>query len=310
MDFHTAAAFRTAPSFPHICLNLDAPPLPNELMEEAACTSPTSPLQLSLAAIDCFNIFYRLHRLALAVSSHWLGRVARITLSNLLYEAQFIILSVPDYSRDFIDFDLAVKEDQGEYYEQRKCKADAASLVEALLAATLIFVYVALRALPSNTKIFSVLLSRLRVATDRPHMSAIEIWKRANNLNMLLWVLVVACSVASGEGRMWWIAKLSGVCDNLEVTSRYDLEERLRHVAWTDVFFSGEVARIWAEVLRLRRPEPCSTVLNQASTSTIDPAPLALEAYSKKTGLGYKGKGYSAPVDLEDGRWKVDNWYV
>jgi hypothetical protein len=56
VDFHTAAVFRTAPTFPLIRLDPDTPSLPDALLEEAAYTSPTCLLQLPVAAIDCFNI--------------------------------------------------------------------------------------------------------------------------------------------------------------------------------------------------------------------------------------------------------------
>jgi hypothetical protein len=307
MDFHTAAAFHTPPSFPHICLDPDTPPLPDELLEEAACTSPTSLLQLSLAAIDCFNIFYRLHRLALAVSSHWHGRIARLTLSNLLYEAQFIILSVPDFSRDFHDYD---REEYGNGHEHKKSRADAAGVVEGLLAATLIFVYAALRALPTNAKLFTILLDRLRIALDRPNTSAIDVWRQENNLKMLLWALVVACSVAPSDGRAWWVSMLSDVCEDMHITSRLELEENLQWVAWSDAFFAGELGGVWAEVLRLRRPVGVLTAFGDAATSTIDPSLLATQTWDKNEDLREDHKGYEAPVDFEEGRWKVSNWYV
>jgi hypothetical protein len=301
MDFHTAAAFHTPPSFPHICLDPDTPPLPDALLEEAAYTSPTSLLRLSLGAIECFNIFYRLHRLALAVSTHWQGRVARLTLSNLLYEMQFLVLSVPEYSREFLDFD---RDENEEGYEKRKSRADAASILEGLLSATLIFVYAALRALPTNATLFTILLRRLRIALDRPGTSVIEVWTAANNGNMLVWVLVVACSVAQPlESRAWWVAVLAEVCGEMDITSRVGLEDVVKRVAWVDGFPEGELDGMWAEVLRLRRSAG-------VGTAWVDPSLLATQTWDKGVGWGGDGEGYEAPVDFEEGRWKVGNWYV
>ncbi|KAJ5028306.1 MgtA, cation transport ATPase [Bipolaris maydis] len=255
-DFHTAAAFRTPPSFPLVCLDPDAPLLPDELMEEAAYTSPTSMLQLSLAATECFNIFYRLHRIALAMSSHWSGKVSRLTLSNLLYDMQYIVLSVPDRSRDFIEFDREVQAGRNEGEENQRKRADAASVVEGLLAATLIFVYTALRGLPANAKIFVVLLGRLRIAIDRPATSAVEVWGREKNLKMLVWVLVVACSVVtSDDDRAWWILKLSDVCGILGIERQAELEDIMQHIAWIDVFFDRKLGKIWEDRTRWRRCE-------------------------------------------------------
>lgn len=272
MDFHTASVFRTHPSYPHLCLDPDTPPFPNELLEEAAHTSPTSLLRLSCAAIDCFKIFYRLHRLALAVSSHWVGCVERLALSILLYETQFMILSVPDQSHNFLYFDQSTQDEQSDCYDYLKASADAASVVEAILAAALILVYAVLRALPLNTKIFTILLARLRTAVDRPKTSVVDIWRREKSLNMLLWVLVVACCVVTGEERMWWVAQLSELCGEMHVRSRQHLEQEMRHVAWTDLFFDDRMDDIWAEVMRLRGPTLCRGSLAGFPATTVDPS--------------------------------------
>ena len=270
MDFHTVAVSRAHPYFPHISLDPDMPPLPDELREEAAQRSPTSLLHLSCGAVDCFKIFYQLHRLALAVSSHWVGRVERLTLSNLLYETQFMILSVPDQSHSFLHFDQSIHDKQSDCYDHLKARADAASVVEALLAAALIFVYAVLRTLPLNTKIFAILLSRLRAAVDRPNASVLYTWRREKNLNTLLWVLVVASCVATGEERMWWIAQLSELCGKRQIISRHHLEHEMRHVAWTDTFFEDRMDAIWAEVMRQRGPALCRGSLTGFSATTVD----------------------------------------
>jgi hypothetical protein len=130
---------------------------------------------------------------------------------------------------------------------------------------------------------------------------------------MLVWVLVVACSVAPLESRAHWIAVLSEVCGEMNITSRIELGDVLKRVVWIDVFFDGEVAGIWAEVLRLRRTTGAGdfiTVWGEASMSTIDPLLLATQTWDKEIEWGNNGKGYEAPVEFEDGRWKVGNWYV
>ena len=291
-------------------LDADTPPFPEDLLEEAVSTSPTSLLRLSIAAVDCFNIFYQLHRMALAASSRWSGRVARLTLSNVLYETQFIILSVPDYSRVFLDFDRDVDAEYRNDFLHRSYRADAASVVEGLLAAMLIYVYAVLRGLPLNAKIFTILLSRLRDAIDRPKTSTQEVWEREHNLNMLVWVLVVACSVAPNTDRAWCIIQLSELCEATGLNSQTELEDTMRHVAWTDVFFDGRMDTIWAEVMRMRRPGHYSESLMQTATSSGYPNMLETETSGSGNDLTSDERGYSGPVDFEDGRWKVDNWYV
>ena len=171
-----------------------------------------------------------------------------MALSNLLYTTQFILLSVPDRSQDFLKFDQSVQDNNSECSESQKHRADAASVVEALLAAALIFIYAVLRALPLNTKIFAILLRRLRTAIDRPNTSVLETWKREKNLNMLLWALVMACSIATDAERTWWTTQLSGVCKEMNIGSREHLEHEMRRVAWTDSFFDDRIDGIWAEV--------------------------------------------------------------
>ncbi|KAF2683922.1 hypothetical protein K458DRAFT_431558 [Lentithecium fluviatile CBS 122367] len=295
VDFHTAAAFRTPPAFPLIRLDPDALPLPSGLLEAAACTSPTSLLQLSVAAIECFNVFYRLHRLALAISPQWICRVSRLTFSTLLYETEHMLLSVPDYSRDFLDFDLEAKDERGEDYEERKRLADGASVTEALLGATQVFVYAALREIPTRAKIFGILIERIRVAADRPGVDMLEVWRGVKNLNTLLWVLAVAASVEEMGKRSWWIERLSDVAGEFGIESRMEFEDVLNRVAWTGVFFGDEIEGVWAEVCRVRED---SRGGGEEGMVTGMPDPLLLH-----------GNG-SSPVDFEKGGWKVGGWYV
>ena len=293
VDFHTATAFHTPPSFPQIHLDPDTPPLPDALLEEAACTSPTSLLQLSIAAIDCFNIFYRLHRLSLAASSHWIDRVDRLTLSNLLYETEYTILCVPDYSRHFLDFDPETEDESDEKQGQRKSIAGAASVVEALLPATQIFVYAALREIPLNARIFNILLDRLRIAIERPRISTIESWKRQKNPNLLIWVLVVACSVTPAhEGRVTWISKLSETLKDLNISNRIELEGILKLIAWIDTYSNGDLDDIWKEILHFRSSG--STTERQFIIDSMMPAS---QIPGTRKDWGY-GNSFSAPMDM------------
>ena len=254
VDIHTATAFRTPPSFPKINLDPSAPPLPDALLEDAAYTSPTSPLHLRVASIECFNIFYRLHRLALAISSKWITQVSRLTFSNLLYEMDYMLLSMPDHSRTFLDFDLETKDEITEDHAERAALADAASVTEGLLAAAQIFVYAALREVPPRARLFSILLERLRVALDRPGICTIRVWKDVKNSNLLLWALVVAASVAPAEGdRRWWVGKVCEVGRDMGVRSLKQLEGVLERVAWTDVFFGEGLAGVWQQVREVGR---------------------------------------------------------
>jgi hypothetical protein len=211
---------------------------------------------------------------------------------------------VPDYSRDFLDFDLETHDEFVVDYEERKLMADGASVVEALLAAVQIFIYASLRELPPKVKIFNILLERLRVALDRPTTSMLEAWKREKNVELLLWVIVVACSVApSWGGRNWWISRLSEVAQELGIKGELELERALLRVAWTDVFFGDMLSSIWEEVCvynaMIQRSEVYlsrSRGQSQDSEDTIDPRLLAEMS--------------SQPIEYDRGRWRVKGWYI
>lgn len=212
----------------------------------------------------------------MAISAPWIRKVDRLTISNLLYETEYIILFVPDYSRDFLDFDLEPKEELDGEYEERARMADAASVVEALLAAAHIFIYAALREVPPKAKIFSILLDRMRVALNRPKIDVIDIWKKEKNLDILVWVLVIACSIAPAwGGRGWFISHLAEVLEELGVHSEIELERTMQRVAWTDVFFGQMLTEIWedlcAYVAAAQRAEVCLTSATRFSENTIDP---------------------------------------
>lgn len=267
-----------------------------------------------MSAIDCFNIFYKLHRLSLAASSHWISRVNRVTLSNLLYETEFVVLSVPDHSREFLSFDIENKDEQDEDYDQRKSTADAASVVEGLLTATQIFIYAALREIPRKVKIFTILLERLHIATKRPHISTTTVWKREKNLSMLVWVLVVACSVApAGEQRAIWMSMLAETMNEELILTQEDLKAALKRVVWTDTYFNPVLNGIWDELRRLRsakRTANGETKVEQPVTHVIDPLFFESHMDNDVIGWGYGDDRFSAPMNFEEGRWKVNGWYV
>lgn len=247
VDFHTATAHHTPPSFPFIPPDPSNPTLPDVFQEEAACTSPTSLLHLSLAAIECFNIFYRLHRLGLALSPRWFGRIDRRTLSDMLYEVEYMVLNVPDYSRVYIDFDFE-QDGSGEEYEMRQRDANSAAIVEGVLAACQIFIYAALRGVPKNAKIFEILLERVRRALDRPSSRTIfEIWNEQGNTNVLLWMLVIACSVA--KDRAWYVERTEEVLYEMRLENRIEMEMGLRNVAWVDGCLDRVMVDVWNGIM-------------------------------------------------------------
>ncbi|KAF2502379.1 hypothetical protein BU16DRAFT_6769 [Lophium mytilinum] len=258
VDFHSSTVFRTPPNFPYRQPDSPTPSLPEDLLAEAACSSPTSLLNLSTAGVDCFNWFYRLHRLGLATSAAWGPRVAKLPLANMLYEAEYALLSMPDRSPDFLVPDRARRDGKWDAADDDAAVADAASVVEALIAAGQIFLYAALRDVPVRAKVFDILLARLRAAVGREGVDVVAVWEAERNLHTLLWVLVVGATVGRHwGGAAWWVARIGEVVERLglvgrEVAGREALVQLLKAVAWTDVFFGGVSEELWEDVLTLR----------------------------------------------------------
>lgn len=164
----------------------------------------------------------------------------------MLYEMEYMLLKIPDRSREFLDFDREVRDGGRDGYEERARLADAASVIEGLLAAAQIFTYAALRDVPPRAPLFSILLSRLREALHRPSTDMLGLWSGVKNAHILLWALVVGASVAQAErDRMWWVEKLWEVAGALGVRRVEDLQGRMERVAWTDMFFGEGLAGVW-----------------------------------------------------------------
>lgn len=236
----------------------------------------------------------------------------KVTFSDLLYEAEYIILLAPDYSRDFLTFDQE-RDVRDEDYEQREKFADGACVTEALLAAVQIFIYAGLRDMPPKAKLFKILLERLRVALDRPGVSILEIWKKEKNLNILPWILVVGASIAATrDERGWWIESLSRVIEELGISSRSRLEEALVRVAWTDVFFDDVLGGVWNEIsahsqaVEANKDHVEFTRSGEQqggesiATGAVDPGVVGVEARETP----------GVPLQFEEGRWKLNGWYV
>lgn len=168
-----------------------------------------------------------------------------------------MILNVEDYSRVYVDFDLdlGVEQGEGEEYESRKKEADAAAVVEGVMGACQIFVYAGLRGLPGNARIFGILEERVRRALDRPSANSLyEIWNELGNANVLLWVLVMACSVAAERG--WYVGRVVEVVGAMGLETEVEMETLLRNVAWVDGYLDRVMTEIWSEVGELKHRAP------------------------------------------------------
>ena len=171
----------------------------------------------------------------------------------MLYEAEYALLSMPDRSQDF----LALDRRKGTSKDDEESRAaDAAAIVEALVAAGQIFLYAALREVPPRAKIFDILLGRLRRTLERPGVNTSGVWARERNLHTLLWALMVGAAVAvQWGGSHWWIEQVAMVVEELGLgrdgTGRESIKAILKGVAWTDVFFEPMSNEVWQSVVGL-----------------------------------------------------------
>lgn len=217
---------------------------------------------------------------------------------------------MPDYSRDFLGFDLDTTIERDEDYQTREDKAHASSVVEGLLAASQIFIYAALRELPTNAKIFHILVDRLRVALARPSVCNMHVWKKEGNLNMLLWTVTVGCSVAApGEGRAWWIRNLVEIMIKLDIKTRFDLEMAMQNVAWVDTYFSSVLGGIWEEASQQCRAKVkghCRAMVDQPLSRPVDATLLGERMWEAQIG----GDFGERDVNYDGAGWNVDGWFV
>jgi hypothetical protein len=172
----------------------------------------------------------------------------------MLYEAEFALLSMPDRSSDFLVPDRARRD--GGWDASSDEAANAASVVEGLVAAGQIFLYAALREVPFRAKVFDILLARLKAAVDRPYVNVVEVWEAEGNLETLLWVLVVGTAAAKHwGGSSWWGERAVEVAQRMKVGGKEALKAMLKSVAWTDVFFGQASEEMWEDVLTVREQE-------------------------------------------------------
>ncbi|PVI01904.1 hypothetical protein DM02DRAFT_331986 [Periconia macrospinosa] len=260
VDFHTAIALRRPPVLPLVLDGPEPPPLPQTLLEEATNNSSLSLLQLPVSPIECFNIFQTMHLLALATTSRYVDEVDRLTYSNMLYELEFFILSTIDYSLDMtalvqnrlrITYDQKSPESEAsdnDYARKTHDETTAAIITEAVLTSAQIFICAAMRDIPPSTKLYTILLQRLRGAIEWPGVSIINTWKEVKNLHILLWALVVGACVAPRSKREWWTERIGQVMREMGVCTLGALEGVLTEVAWTDYTFADALRGVWAQV--------------------------------------------------------------
>lgn len=227
--YHHAAVNRTLP-FYHVEPSISAD-FPDELLLEAARSAPTSILNIPSHGFEIYNILHRIHRLGLAVSEPWSGNVSRIAVSNTLHEAEYDTLA------------LSAKFGEG--------RSEEVDVAHALLLASQIFLYSALRLIPLAARTCDIFLRRLMAALDKEEL--LETWTEQCSLEALLWTVSMGLMVAEGKpARLWLQERMEVLVELLQVADFEDLESILRNYAWSD-YCRVQIRPVW-EVVALTQP--------------------------------------------------------
>jgi len=225
-SYHYAAIVRDMP-FYHLEISITGE-YPEALLLEAARSAPTSILSIPTHGFEIYNILHRIHRLGLAVSPPWFGKVDRVAVSNTLHDAEYDMI--------MLSMKLAAEED-GPYSEP--------NIASALLVASQLFLYAALRMIPVSSRSCEVFVGRLIVALNREDL--FEAWAEQCSLEALLWVVCMGLLVASDKSRSWLQQQMEETVQLLQIRDYDDMEDILKNYAWSNLC-STRIGGVWNEV--------------------------------------------------------------
>ncbi|KAF2014329.1 hypothetical protein BU24DRAFT_463127 [Aaosphaeria arxii CBS 175.79] len=247
-DLHEAAVARAKPTFPRIMLDPDMQELP--FPARTYFSAGPQALFLLPEGWVWVLILGRLKSLCSCFPAPVANQSGRISMSNFLYHTVYSIAQVRPGSAEQTDNESNHQPlDGGVDIIQREPDAsDHASIRDALIATTQILVCIGLRDIPIKATLIGIHFGRLRAALDRPGISCIETWMASQLLPLLLWVLVVACVVLSGDEREWWMDNLVSVAEELGVRDQLDLQWRMENIAWPKRFFGGKIEGLWRDM--------------------------------------------------------------
>lgn len=229
-EYHSAAAGRRLPCFQYCSVDADKH-FPDALLEQAAITSPTSALNIPRHRFEVFNIIYRLHRLGLAISLEWFSQVSRLVISDRLHEVEYLILKflAKNYTSRCDDADL-----------------ENESISEAIILAGHIFLFGAIRVVPTPMKIFDIFLARLRVALDNTKS---ETWQELSLQDLRLWVLFIGAvaSQVRPEILEYFVVQITADLVSRPV-AKSTLEHKLKGTAWADDYCRQPLDKLWTDL--------------------------------------------------------------
>jgi hypothetical protein len=222
-EYHYAAAKRQISPLKYIP-SIDVT-FENDLLVEAAKTSPLSLLNIELYGSSIHSIFSRVQQLGLATSKPWASRADRVAISNTILETEYDML--------LLSFELNPGDRDGA--ARRKANLDIVYIADALITSAQAFIFIALRTMPIGVRIVEIYLSRVRTALEEDRLH--DVWRKHCSMEALLWTLFICTAAATGKvQRVYFLVELKRVCTVLLLTDREGMELVLRKFAWSDFF--------------------------------------------------------------------------
>ncbi|KAF2101228.1 hypothetical protein NA57DRAFT_72670 [Rhizodiscina lignyota] len=298
-EYHLAAAWRIRPSFEFVPQPYHAT-LPDELLVEAALSSPNCLLKLTIDRHEMFNVYYSLHQVAIAYNTPWADRMDRMLMSNMLHEIDYKLLC---QSSRLADQNLEAKFPSG----------NAVSVIEALTVAAQMFLYGALRSIPLPIKVFDLFLSRLVAALDIQDL--LGAWETQCTANALLWVFFVGSIVAQGRQEMpWFIDNTLDFMRKTGISTKKEYEQALKGFAWTDDFCASPCESLWKATAErgaslknnsVQQPTdiPLDTSNAQAPSAAIGDQEIDMDMLLELSDLDGEDDDADADSDFEDSPW-------
>jgi hypothetical protein len=185
-----------------------------------------------LALIDkhghnIYNIFRRLHILAVASSSEWeavrnTDADFRFALSNMMLNTEYDLLALSYQLKSEIS-----PSDTG--------KVNLFDVCDCLCVAGQIFHYAGLRIMPLGTRVVDLYISRLRRALHSEAL--IDNWRAHACWESLLWTLAVTATAANGRSEyLPAMIELRKLCGMMGIGDVDEMVAKLKGFAWNDSF--------------------------------------------------------------------------
>jgi len=207
---------------------------PDELLEQAALTSPTSLLNLSKYGCEVYNIVRKLHQLSLAASPGFLVNAHRVVISNQLYQTEYEILSF-----------LALPSSES----KPEVESEVLSIAQCIIFASQIFSFCAIRVVPLELRIYDIFLNRLKTTLEATEANS---WEHQGLGDARLWTVFMGLVAAQTRKEFldWFVIQMTMMLKE-KTLEKEALEQILRRFAWLGSLCREPLNRFWDEFVIL-----------------------------------------------------------